>query len=201
MHVAVHEGKPWFSRNKVQLEDSQVIYDLLQTSGREGLQRWYRAAGGHGDQHLLAIRLAAAKRCTDEQIVAPLQNLKLPGSNVAIRGNYLERVRLRLAAPNANALPAKDSLGREGLGRQSWHGPHTWIEPYHPPLGWASWQFVWDARLALGTIDAKAISDGRGLENMHLWPDWDVMGDWTTRCLRVEDWMKVPISLNGDSKS
>jgi hypothetical protein len=29
---------------------------------------------------------------------------------------------------------------------------------------------------------------------MHLWPDWDVMGDWTTRCLAVEDWMAVPLA-------
>jgi hypothetical protein len=29
---------------------------------------------------------------------------------------------------------------------------------------------------------------------MHLWPAWDVMGDWTTRCIKVGNWLDVPLS-------
>ena len=43
-------------------------------------------------------------------------------------------------------------------------------------------------------------SGGRGLESMHLWPAWDVMGDWTTRCIIVENWLKVPLPAAGDQK-
>ena len=55
------------------------------------------------------------------------------------------------------------------LDAQAWHGPHTWKEPYRPPFGWASWQYVWDARVATGLIDAKAGAwSGRGMENIHM---------------------------------
>ena len=199
-HVEVQDGKPWYSRAKVQLDDSKVVYDLLQTGGREALIKWYRAPVKYSDEQLLAARLAAAKRCTDQQLAVPLQNLTTQGKSAASHGNYLERVRLRLAAPDAQALPARDSIGRQGLTRQSWHGPHTWAEPYHPPFGWASWQYVWDARLALGLIDAQtAAAGGRGLEIMHLWPSWDVMGDWTARCIEVENWLDVPL-VEGQAK-
>jgi len=61
----------------------------------------------------------------------------------------------------------------------------------------ARWQFVWDARLALGLINADtAASGGRGMENMHYRPAWDAMGDWTTRCLEVENWMDAPLVPN-----
>lgn len=99
-----------------------------------------------------------------------------------------------LAAPCGKNLPGTDSLGRSSLALQSWFGPHTWCEPYRPPYGWASWRYVWDARLARGQIDADtATAGGRGMENMHYWPSWDVMGDWTTRCVEVENWMDVPL--------
>lgn len=59
----------------------------------------------------------------------------------------------------------------------------------------AQWQYVWDTRLALSKIDADtAATGGRGLEAMHHYPRWDVMGDWTTRAVEVEDWMKVPLA-------
>ena len=32
------------------------------------------------------------------------------------------------------------------------------------------------------------------LEAMHYYGAWDVMGDWTTRAVEVEDWMDVPIA-------
>jgi hypothetical protein len=47
----------------------------------------------------------------------------------------------------------------------------------------------------MGLIQPETVAcGGRGLENMHLWPSWDVMGDWTTRCIAVENWLDVPLS-------
>jgi hypothetical protein len=195
MHVEVRDGKPWYYRAKVQLDDSKIIHDLIQKGGRENLLQWHKGPARFSDAQFLAARLAAAQRCTDEQLLVPLQNLTDPGKQPAIHGNYLERVRLRLAAPDAAGLPTSDSIGRREMTRQSWHSPHTWAEPYHPPFGWASWQYVWDARLALGLIKAETVATGgRGLEIMHLWPAWDVMGDWTTRCIEVENWLDVPVA-------
>jgi len=197
--VEVRDGKPWYNRVKVQMDDSKIIHDLIQQGGRETLIQWHKGSVRFRDGQFLTERLAAAKRCTDEQLLVPLQNLTDPGKRCAIHGNYLERVRLRLAAPDAKELPPRDSIGRQGMTRQSWHGPHTWSEPYHPPFGWASWQYVWDARLVLGLIDAESVaSGGRGLELMHLWPTWDVMGDWTTRCIKVGNWLDVPLSPVSD---
>ena len=201
MHVEVRDGKPWYNRVKVQMDDSKIIHDLIQKGGLETLVQWHKSPVQLSDEQYLAARLAAAKRCTDEQLTVPLQNLIEPAKQTSIQANYLERVRLRLAAPDAKGLPPSDSIGRKEMTRQSWHGPHTWAEPYHPPFGWASWQYVWDARLALGLIKADTIaSGGRGLEIMHLWPAWDVMGDWTTRCIKVENWLNVPLPAAGDQK-
>ncbi len=84
---------------------------------------------------------------------------------------------------------------RTGLKWQAWQSIHTWNEPYRLPYGWAQWQYVWDVRLATGKIDSDtAASGGRGLEAMHYYGAWDVMGDWTTRAVEVEDWMDVPIA-------
>ncbi len=118
------------------------------------------------------------------------------GTNGAIRGKYLERVRQRFMNPDAPDLPPGDILPRRtGLKRQAWQSIHTWNEPYRPPYGWAQWQYVWDVRLATGKIDSDtAASGGRGLEAMHYYGAWDVMGDWTTRAVEVEDWMDVPIA-------
>jgi hypothetical protein len=201
MHVEVRDGKPWYNRVKVQMDDSRIIHDLIQKGGLEKLVQWHKSPVQLSDEQYLAARLAAAKRCTDEQLTVPLQNLIEPGKQTTIQANYLERVRLRLAAPDVKGLPVSDSIGRKEMTRQSWHGPHTWAEPYHPPFGWASWQYVWDARLALGLIKANTMaSGGRGLEIMHLWPAWDVMGDWTTRCIKVENWLKVPLPAADDQK-
>lgn len=188
-------AKPGFSRIKVQLDDAATWHRLLQEGGRDGLRRGLYAPVRADAEGYAAARLAAAMRCADEELVLRLADLTKNDVAGAIDSRYLERVRLRLAAPDAKALPAKDGMGRSGLTRQSWWSPHNWAEPYRPPPGWASWQFTWDARLARGQIDAKAaLPGGRGLELMHLWPDWDVMGDWTTRCLAVEDWMAVPLA-------
>ena len=201
MHVEIRDGKPWYNRVKVQMDDSKIIHDLIQKGGLETLVQWHKSPVQLSNEEYLAARLAAAKRCTDEQLSVPLQNLNEPGKQTTVQANYLERVRLRLAAPDAKGLPPSDSIGRKEMTRQSWHGPHTWAEPYHPPFGWASWQYVWDARLALGLIKADTMaSGGRGLEIMHLWPAWDVMGDWTTRCIKVENWLKVPLPAAGDQK-
>jgi|694.fasta_scaffold119568_2 hypothetical protein len=194
-HVEVRDDKPWYNRVKVQLDDGQIHNQLLQKGGRRALLNWYQGPVTYRPEEFVAVRLEAAKRCVDEEFVVPLQGRTPDGSLGAIQGKYLEQVRLRLAAPNCQHLPEADSIGRRDLTRQCWHGPHTWLDPYHPPYGWASWQYVWDARIAMGLIQPETVAcGGRGLENMHLWPSWDVMGDWTTRCIAVENWLDVPLS-------
>jgi hypothetical protein len=198
MHVGVKDNKPLYERIKVQLNDTKIMYDLMQKSGYDGLRASFRTPVILNAESYAATRFAAAQRCTDNSLELTVQSLTkkrlgkqedLPG----IMGNYLERVGLRLAAPNAPSLPLGDWVGRVDLNRQSWLSPHVWREPYRPPFGWASWQYVWDGRLALGQINADiASSGGRGLWLMHIWPEWDVMGDWTTRCIEVADWMDVP---------
>jgi outer membrane protein assembly factor BamB len=192
--VDVKDGKPAYSRMKVQIDDAKFIYDLMKKKGYDGLRTWFRSPVKMDDKNYAATRSAAAQRCTDNNLNLPLQCLSKEGPGVEL-GSYLERVRLRLAAPNTPSLPTEDKHGRKGLVRQSWQSPHVWSDPYRPPLGWASWQYVWDARLALGQIDNDFTSSGgRGLWLMHLWPEWDVMGDWTTHCIKVDDWMDVPLS-------
>ncbi len=52
-----------------------------------------------------------------------------------------------------------------------------------------SWRHVRDVRLALGKIDPDtAATGGRGLL-AYAEPD----GDWTGRCIEVEDWLNVPL--------
>jgi len=190
MHVGVKDGKPAYGRGKVQLDDSKIIYDLLQKNGRKALTQWYQAPVKYNPEQYLDARIEAARRCTDERMNVRLYSLD---TKEPFDGNFLERVRLRLAEPYSKILPERDWMGRSGLVLQSWIGPHTWVEPYRPSYGWASWQYVWDARLALGLTDPNtAASGGRGMENMHYWPTWDVMGDWTTRCIEVADWMDLP---------
>ena len=63
------------------------------------------------------------------------------------------------------------------------------------PIGWAQWQYVWGVKLALGLIDPdKAATGVRGLQAMYYYQPWDVMGDWTTRAVEVEDWLNIPLA-------
>ena len=194
MHVGTDGKRPLCGRGKVQLDDSGIVHGVLASIGRDALRNWYSAPTRYNRQQYLAARLAAARRSIGADLAVTLQSLENKGVEGGIKGNYLQRVRIRPAAPDCPKLPKVDSIGRGGLTRQSWHGPHTWTEPYRPPLGWAAWQYVWDVRLALGKIDAEtAASGGRGMENQHSWKSWDFMGDWTTRCIKVQDWMNVPL--------
>ncbi len=82
------------------------------------------------------------------------------------------------------------------MSRQVWR-PNPGRSPYKPTWGWATWQYVWDVRLALGKIDAAtADAGGRGLEAegppTTFFEPWDVRGDWTTRALEVENWLDIP---------
>jgi len=189
---------PWkkINRAKVQVTDTEKVLAQLKAGGREALRKWYSGPKKYSPQEYLAVRLAAARRCSDEDLVVPVRGKSLAeGVNGRVMGKYLQRVRRRLARPDAPGLPKEGTLhGRKGLDRQSWHSIHTWNEPYRPPYGWAQWQYVWDVRLATGKIDPDtAVTGGRGLEVMHYWPRWDVQGDWTTRAVEVEDWMDVPL--------
>ena len=186
-----------YHRSKAQVADAEKALAQLKSGGREALQQWYRGPKKYAPQEYLEVRLAAARRCSDEQLVVPLRGNSLEeGTHGSIEGKYLARVRERLARPDAPGLPTEGTLHkRTGLERQSWHSIHTWNEPYRPPYGWASWQYVWDVRLATGKIDADTVvTGGRGLEVVHYWPRWDVQGDWTTRAVEVEDWMNVPLA-------
>jgi hypothetical protein len=52
----------------------------------------------------------------------------------------------------------------------------------------------------MGLIQPETVAHGgRGLENMHIWPSWDVMGDWTTRCIEVENWFEVPLAFDTEA--
>ncbi len=185
-----------YHRSKVQVADTEKVLAQLKSGGPDALRKWYSGPKKYSPKQYLAVRLAAARRCSDEELVVPLRGKSLKeGQNGSVKGKYLQRVRRRLARPDAPGLPPKGTLhNRAGLDRQSWHSIHTWNEPYRPPYGWAQWQYVWDVRLATGKIDPDtAVTGGRGLEVMHYWPRWDVQGDWTTRAVEVEDWMNVPL--------
>ena len=43
-------------------------------------------------------------------------------------------------------------------------------------------------------MPTTSASGGRGMEAMHYYETWDVMEDWTTRAVEVEDWMNVPLA-------
>ena len=78
--------------------------------------------------------------------------------------------------------------------RQLFQESYSWLKAQEKTDGWAA-EFSYDARIAMGLIQPETVAcGGRGLENMHLWPSWDVMGDWTTRCIAVENWLDVPLS-------
>jgi hypothetical protein len=188
--------KPGYTHSKVQMEDSKLILGILKRGGREALRERFRGPTRYSDEQYLRARIEAARRCTDEDFVVKLQPLEAgDGSWVAggkyVMGKFLERVRMRLARPDAK-LPSKDMAGRTGLARQSWKSPHAGYNIV--PFGWAQWQFVWDAGLALGTIDADAAAKGGiGLESERFLDPWDMMWHWESRCLDVEDWLAVPV--------
>ena len=185
-----------YHRSKVQVTDTEKVVAQLKSGGLEALRQWYRGPKKYSPKEYLEARLAAARRCSDEDLVVPLRGKSLEeGENGSVKGKYLARVRERLARPDAPGLPEEGTLHRrKGLDRQSWYSIHTWNEPYRPPYGWAQWQYVWDVRLAQGKIDPDtAVTGGRGLEAMHYYPRWDVLGDWTARAVETEDWMNVPL--------
>ena len=93
-------------------------------------------------------------------------------------------------------LPERCFHNKGGIDRQAWFSIHAPpASEYRPPFGWAQWQYVWDVRLAMGKIDPdRAATGGRGLEAMHHDEHWDVMNDWTTHAVEVEDWMDVSLA-------
>jgi len=189
-------SKPGYIHDKVQMVDSVMIRDLLKSGGRDALRERFRGPGKYSDEQYLAARLAAAKRCTDENFQVKLQPLDLGdmswiADGKYVMGKYQERVRLRPANPDAE-LPAKDAAGRVDLTRQSWKSPHAGYNIV--PYGWAQWQYVWDANLAMGRIDADAAARGGiGLESERFVDPWDMMWHWESRLLDVEDWCDVPL--------
>ncbi len=196
-HTWVKDGKPWYGWGNVQMDDSKIVLAMLKKGGREALQKRFRGIVKYDKQQYLEARAAASRRCTDENFMVQLQPLeKGNGAWIAhghfVMGKYLERVRMRLARPDAK-LPKRDTVGRSGLCRQSWKSP---LAGYNVvPYGWTQWQFVWDVSLALGKIDADAAArGGLGLESERLAQPWDMMWHWESRCIDVEDWMNVPLA-------
>ena len=182
------------SRVKVQLDDSERVLKIWQAGGAEALRNWYKGPVKYTPQQYAAVRLAAAKRCTDEQMTVIVDS-GTEGDIRPTRVKYLEHVRKRWASPESGVAPQSDGDGRSGLAKQAWRSIHCGGAPYRPPIGWAPWQYVWDVRLAQGKIDADtAATGGRGMETYVRYGRWDVMGDWTTRAVEVEDWMDVPLA-------
>jgi len=185
-----------YRRNKVQLYDTDKILKILNSGGLAALKKWYTGPTNFTSEQYLKVRLAAARRVTDENFEVVLEGGKKSlGLNGSIKGKFLQRVRKRWARPFGFSIPWR-SNGRKGLFRQSWPPIHDATGcPYRPPIGWAQWQYVWDVKLALGLIDPDtAATGGRGLQAMHYYEPWDVMGDWTTRAVEVEDWLDIPLA-------
>jgi len=185
-----------YSHNKVQMEDTKLILDILKQGGREALRERFRGPTKYNDEQYLKARIEAAKRWTDEDFLVKLQPLDASdgswrANGKYVMGKYLERVRMRLARPDAK-LPKKDMVGRWTLARQSWKSPHHGFNIV--PYGWAQWQYVWDVSLALGKIDPDtAAKGGLGLESERFADPWDMMWHWESRCIDVEDWMDIPL--------
>lgn len=172
------------------LSEAQFTGEIMERGGRAALLRELFAAAPvvlTAEQYTRA-RLAAAARCTAEDLDLKLHPRDRAEEATSPRGpGYLDRVRRRPAA-----LSAKTTAQ---LMRQSW-------TPFlrNLPPGAEAWQYVWDARLALGLIDpATAATGSRGLE-IHLFPMWHVMGDWTARALREENTFAVPTAPPTDGR-
>jgi len=198
-HVWLKDAKPWYGWDKVQMDDSKIVVALLERCGREALRERFRGPVEYDRQQYLQARIAAARRSTDENFTVQLQPLDAGdgswlGHGHFILGKYLDRVRQRLARPDAE-LPARDLAGRSGMCRQAWKSQ---LAGYNiVPYGWAQWQYVWDVSLALGKIGPDAAAKGGlGLESERLAQPWDMMWHWESRSIDVEDWMDVPLAEN-----
>ncbi len=185
----------------VYLERVQDVYDLIDAGGLEALRCWFgpRPTRYSGPQYL-AARIEAARRATEEDWEALL--MALPGEegdvHDRVKGRFLDRVRKRPMAPDSDHLGDQSPpFDATGLARQVWR-PNPGRSPYKPTWGWATWQYVWDVRLALGKIDvATAAAGGRGFEAegppTTFFEPWDVRGDWTVRAIQVDDWLAIPL--------
>ena len=193
-----------FPGGNVHLDSMQMVYELIKKEDLEGLRAWFGPyPTRYGARDYLRARIEAAQRATDEKRQVLLQVLPDEDGYMHERrmGSFMERVRLRLVHPD-NA-PQRDPVPRMA-GRQRnvardlqiWR-PSSGRSPYKPQYGWATWQYVWDVRLALGKIDpANAAPGGRGFESegppTTFFERWDVRGDWFTRAITVENWLDMP---------
>ncbi|MBL7133316.1 MAG: Ig-like domain-containing protein [Phycisphaerae bacterium] len=175
-------------RGKVVLEAIDPVIDLIKRDGLKGIRAWYgRRPTKYDAKQYLAARLAAARRVTDAGRVVRLWSLK---DNTLVRRKFLHRVRQR-------AL-------KRITGDLSGSSPYYWafwrvVQPrFVPPRGWATWQYVWDVRVAQGKIDADTAAwGGRGIEanGAPTWffEPWDMVGDWSTFAVEVENWLDIPL--------
>ena len=152
------------------------------------LRNWYgRRPVKYNPEQYLAARIEAARRCIDEDLTVRLWSLT---EHELVMDKFLDRVRQR---------PAKSpSLAVNEGWVWTWWRPTTRPVPYR---GWAAWQYVWDARVALGKIDADTAAwGGRGLESAGaptwFFPSWDTVGDWSTKAVEAEDWLDIPLETS-----
>jgi hypothetical protein len=185
----------------VYLERVQDVCDLIDVGGLEALRCWFGPRPTrYSRPQYLAARIEAARRATDENWEALL--MALPGEkgdvHDRVKGRFLDRVRKRPKAPDSEHLGDQSPpFDATGLARQVWR-PNPGRSPYKPTWGWATWQYVWDVRLALGKIDAAtAAAGGRGFEAegppTTFFEPWDVRGDWTLRAIQVDNWLAIPL--------
>lgn len=171
-------------RAKVVLDSVEKVLEVTRDGGVDALRTWYEPRPVmYDNSEYLAARLEAARRATDEHLTVRLCSMEELNP---VTGRLLERVRARpLKSPD---------LGINGGWVWMWWHPQR---PY-PYRGWAAWQYVWDVRVARGEIDADTAAwGGRGLESAGaptwFYPEWDPVGDWSTKALETEDWLDIPL--------
>lgn len=197
--------QPRYLRTKFSLKETGRILKILEAGGLESLRQWYRGPTEYNPDQYLDVRIEAARRCADRDLEVPLLYLGWSrfyprdiGLHNPPKGHYLDRVRQRWMRQDSPWVPERGLHNRAGIDRQAWFSIHATPSSsghYRPPFGWAQWQYVWDVRLARGEINADtAAGGGRGLEALHHHEHWNVLGDWTTRAVEVEDWTNVPLA-------
>lgn len=172
-------------RSKVVLDCVEKVLEVTENGGVEALRKWYGPRPVKFDKaQYLAARIEAARRATDEILTTRLWSLT---EHELVMGKFLDRVRRRPLRSASVDMP-------DGF---IWRWHRMIVRPV-PYRGWATWQYVWDVRVALGKIDAdRAAWGGRGLESAGaptwFFPPWDTVGDWSTKAVEAENWLDIPL--------
>ncbi len=174
-------------RAKVVLDCAEQVLEVTEDGGVTALRARYGPRPvKYDDAQYLAARIEAAQRATDEDLTARLCSME---ELAPVTGKFLQRVRRR-------PLQSPDLGLNKGWIWLWWHPER----PY-PYRGWATWQYVWDVRVALGKIDSDVAAwGGRGLESAGaptwFFPQWDTVGDWSTKAVEAENWLDIPLDVS-----